>query len=77
MATPKVSPLEAIDLAYDYPLKLPEHLRATLAYLARHYPNIYPKRATMALQLGIPHAAAKLSALWEPTTPVVSISQAA
>jgi hypothetical protein len=48
-----VSPLEAIDLAYDFPLELPEHLRVTLAYLARHYPNICPKRESMALRLGI------------------------
>ena len=39
-----VSPLQAIDLAYDYPLELPEHLRATpRAYLARHYPTIRPQ----------------------------------
>lgn len=53
MSTPNVSPLEAIDLAYDYPLELPEHLRVTLAYLARHYPNICPTREGMALRLGI------------------------
>jgi hypothetical protein len=53
MPSPKVSPLEAIDLAYDYPLELPEHLRVTLAYLARHYPDIHPSWITMALQLGI------------------------
>jgi hypothetical protein len=53
MDTPKVSPLEAIDLAYNYPLELPEHLRVTLAYLARHYSTIFPRRETMALHLGI------------------------
>lgn len=55
MSTPSehVSPLEAIDTAYDYPLELPEHLRATLAYLARHYPNICPKREAIAPRLGI------------------------
>lgn len=48
-----VSPLEAIDLAYDYPLALPEHLRATLALLARSYPEIRPSRETMATRLGV------------------------
>jgi DNA-binding Lrp family transcriptional regulator len=49
----RVSPLEAIDLAYDYPLELPEHLRATLALLARSYPEIRPSREKLALRLGV------------------------
>jgi hypothetical protein len=53
MSTAKVSPLEAIEFAYNYPPELPEHLRVTLAYLAWSYPNIFPSRETMALQLGI------------------------
>lgn len=53
--TEAVSPLEAIDLAYECPLDLPSEVRTLLARLARNYgrKGTFPSRERLAADLGI------------------------